>query len=172
MSKCCACVKGTDMGSDLWRFQGTGGDCDSCCIAESGYSSGKPEESAVCASHGAVHTGTCKGPVEGTCPSGDLNTPQACIAAGCAPAGCVGTMHHACRCVLKEVVVVAASKSPACCTKCSDACAAHDCNKTQLELSAACNCGGTYVAHNHSWSSPCREMCRMNSFCRQCNPAC
>lgn len=64
------------------------------------------------------------------------------------------------------------SPTVACCTKCSDTCATQDCNGTELELTGACNCGGSFVAHNHSWSSPCREMCRMNSFCRSCNPTC
>merc|ERR1711924_196229 len=63
-------------------------------------------------------------------------------------------------------------QSQPCCTKCSNTCAARDCNETELELTAACNCGGVYIPQNHSWSDPCREMCRMNDFCRSCDPIC
>merc|ERR1712086_658446 len=59
-----------------------------------------------------------------------------------------------------------------CCTKCSATCAARDCNETELELTGACNCGGDFVSHNNSWSTPCREMCWMNSFCRTCDMSC
>merc|ERR1712086_953370 len=46
---CCACVKGSDMGSDLWSFEGT--DCNACCMKKGGYSSGKSEPADVCVSH-------------------------------------------------------------------------------------------------------------------------
>jgi len=59
---CCACVKGSDMGSDLWSFttKAGGADCSTCCVrAQSVYSSGKPEPAAVCASHKPVEAGSC-----------------------------------------------------------------------------------------------------------------
>jgi len=61
---CCACVKGSDMGSDLWSMDKAGADCNACCVKQSGsttrYTSGKPEPSSVCASKsGAVQIGSC-----------------------------------------------------------------------------------------------------------------
>lgn len=59
-----------------------------------------------------------------------------------------------------------------CCTHCSVRCALRDCNKTELEDSAACNCGGSWVPSNHSWSHACDEMCGMSRFCHQCDHSC
>jgi len=61
-----------------------------------------------------------------------------------------------------------------CCSKCSDECAVpgRDCTASELEMTGACNCGGAFVPANHSWRGACREMCRMDSFCHQCNYGC
>lgn len=59
-----------------------------------------------------------------------------------------------------------------CCTKCSVECAEKECTATELEVTSACNCGGHFVASNHSWAQPCNEMCRMNAFCTTCDHSC
>jgi len=57
-STCCACSRGTDMGSDLVSFTGADGQsCASCCtqapgLLEKHYESGKDEPSETCSTHG------------------------------------------------------------------------------------------------------------------------
>ena len=55
---CCACVKGSDMGSDLWSFSKPDADCNTCCVKHSAYSSGKAEGADVCSTHTAMK-GSC-----------------------------------------------------------------------------------------------------------------
>jgi len=55
---CCACVKGSDMGSDLWSFSKPDADCNTCCVKHSAYASGKAEGADVCSTHAAMK-GSC-----------------------------------------------------------------------------------------------------------------
>merc|ERR1712166_1279794 len=50
---CCACSRGSDMGSDLWNFSGDGAECASCCVKMTGreYKMGKDESATVCSTH-------------------------------------------------------------------------------------------------------------------------
>jgi len=84
---CCACVKGTDMGSDLWTFNTEGADCNACCRQEpQGYSSGKPEGESTCGSgRYPVQTGSCAAV---TTPSFALPTPTVDCTVAKDPAHC------------------------------------------------------------------------------------
>ena len=103
----------------------------------------------------------------------NFTNPAKSVSAGGGLTHVEDTVAFACRRLEVAAAIEQAMALP-CCSKCSDECAVpgRDCTASELEMTGACNCGGAFVPANHSWRGACREMCRMDSFCHQCNYGC